>query len=255
MFAVRRTHRRAAGALVISAVALGSTTLITLAQAPASLRNAKEGVYTSGQATSGKSLFLEHCSRCHGTELQGGNYDGDSVPGLKRGDFMDRGDLGGIYKRVRNLMPVDKPGVLSDAQAVEIVSFLLQSNGFPGGSAELTADPGQLASIRLSKNVPARNGSLVQVVGCLARGAGNNWTLVNGSEAVVAADPSPSPADLQSAAEQPLGTRLYGLMNPPPGIETHNAHKMEARGLLIRSGKDDRINISSLETVATDCAR
>ncbi len=238
---------------MVSALAIGMKTLT--AQAPPPSRMAKDGVYAADQATRGGKVYLEHCSRCHGTELQGGDHAGDSVPGLKRNDFMDRGDLGVVFRRVKTLMPVDHPGTLSDGEAIEVLSYMLQANGFPAGSEELKPEAALLASIRLSKNVPARNGSLVQVVGCLARGTGDNWTLVNGSEAVVAADASPSPADLKSAVEQPLGTRLYGLLNPPPDIETHNAHKMEARGLLIRSGRDDRINISSLEMVAMACGR
>ncbi len=59
--------------------------------------------------------------------------------GMSAGDLVDR---------VRTTMPLDNPGSLNAAAAIDIVAFVLQSNRFPAGSQELTSDTIRKVTIR-----------------------------------------------------------------------------------------------------------
>ena len=97
--------------------------------------------------------------------------------------------------------------------------------------------------------------AMVEVVGCLSQ-TGANWILTN------ATDPTPSttsfttPEALKAAAEKPFGTQQYRLLGTSPfGPDRHKGHKMAAKGLLIKSGTDTRINLTSLQMLAETCAK
>ena len=48
-------------------------------------------------------------------------------------------------------MPNDDRGSLNDKTCIEIVAYILQVNGFPGGSEELAPDAETLSNIQLVK--------------------------------------------------------------------------------------------------------
>jgi hypothetical protein len=184
--------------------------------------------------------------------LGGGEFNGCEVPALKRDDFMASGDLGALFTRIRTLMPFDEPGTLSEAIYVDVLSFLLQENGYPAGSADLAPGLDQLAAIRLAKATPAVSGSLVKVVGCLVQ-EGGQWMLSNSTEPVVTDQSTASPADLQEAQSAPAGRNTFRLFNLSSSPDMHKGHRMEAHGLLVRLPNGDRINVSSLDMVSAAC--
>ena len=68
--------------------------------------------------------------------------------------------------------------------------------------------------------------------------------------------------DLQVAAapvpqaEPPLGTQRYQLLGTSPfSPDQHKGHKMAVKGLLIKSGSDTRINVTSFQMLAETCAK
>jgi hypothetical protein len=96
---------------------------------------------------------------------------------------------------------------------------------------------------------------LVEVVGCLSQ-TGTNWVLANASEPAPSTTSFTTPEAVKAAAEKPLGTgqiRLLGIA--PFSPDGHKGHKMVVRGLLIRSGSETRINLSSLQMVSETCAK
>ena len=97
-------------------------------------------LYTAEQANKGALAYYMNCASCHGTVLDG-QAGGASGPALKGAEFADPSydfRLSDIFNFVAKLMPAGTPGSLSPEQDVEIMSFILQQNGYPAGEQELT---------------------------------------------------------------------------------------------------------------------
>jgi len=119
------------------------------AQAP-SLSN---GVYTEQQATRGKIQYVDHCSACHQTELQGS----DLAPPLKGDDFVMKwsgSTLQDLFDTIATTMPGDAPGSLMPQVNADILAYVLQVNKFPAGHTELKPDAAALKAIALETKKP-----------------------------------------------------------------------------------------------------
>jgi len=211
-----------------------------------------DGVYTNEQAARGKGDYEDNCASCHSTG-EGPSLVGDA---FMRRWFED--NLNAPFTRMRTQMPLDAPGTLPDNVYVDIISFLLAASGFPGGAGELRPDV--LASIFVVEKEgpggPAPNFSLVQVVGCLTQGADKSWIVTNGTEPVRARDSGDSsPADLKVSEARPFGKQAFRLLDfPLLDRETRKGHKVQAKGYLIRQpNSEDRLNLTSLQTLAESC--
>ena len=145
-----------ATALLFCALA-GSFSLAAYAQQP---RTAKDGVYTDAQAKRGKTLYTDRCAQCHGATL-----GGDIAPPLVGDDFI--GDwntqtLADLVDKIKNTMPADDPGKLTERQSADIVAYILQVGKFPTGRAELASDAAALKLITLPPPAtPSRPASAV----------------------------------------------------------------------------------------------
>ena len=96
---------------------------------------------------------------------------------------------------------------------------------------------------------------IVEVVGCLSQ-TGADWILAKASEPAAAPTSFTTPEAVKAAAEKPLGTQQYRLLGTSPfSPERHKGHKMVVRGLLIKSGSDARINLTSFQMLAETCAK
>jgi mono/diheme cytochrome c family protein len=119
----------------ISAAALLGTS--TMPQAQDAMHSIWDGVYTSAQADKGKALFADNCAKCHGVTMEGN----DEIPALKGSHFLadwESQTVADLIDRVHSTMPMDDPGKLSTPSATLVVTYLLQQNQMPAGSAELT---------------------------------------------------------------------------------------------------------------------
>ena len=97
---------------------------------------------------------------------------------------------------------------------------------------------------------------VVEVVGCLAEGPNNTWTVTNASEPAKSTPGFSRADDLKAADAKPLGAlsfRLIGLVEMSPA--EHKGHKVAVKGLLIKSANNDRLNVTSLTTVSASCAK
>jgi mono/diheme cytochrome c family protein len=215
-----------------------------------------QGVYTTAQAERGKAVFDTTCLRCHGEDLSG-----TTAPALKGERFQSSwgGDvIESLFTKVRDTMPPNF-GTILDAQVkLDIVTYILQVNGFPAGSTDLLVGSTDLASAQILKKgeqAGAQNFSLVQTVGCLTSGANNTWVLTRTAEPVPTGDETPSASGLAAAASRPLGTKTFRLISAVPfKPESQTGQKVEARGLIYAEPGDERINLTSLRTTGMSCS-
>jgi hypothetical protein len=106
----------------------------------------QNGLYTEEQARRGKGLFNQNCSSCHMEDLSGRA----AAPALVGDNFAthwSNGNVGALYNRIRTTMPQTSPGSLSPQTYIDIVSFILQSNGLAAGKEELKNDENGLKSM------------------------------------------------------------------------------------------------------------
>jgi len=215
-----------------------------------------QGVYTTAQADRGKAVLNNTCSRCHGEDL-GGN----TAPALKGDRFQSSwgGDvIDSLFTKVRDTMPPNFGTILDDQVKLDIVTYILQTNGFPAGTTELKVGSSDLATVQIlnkGEQAAVQNFSLVQAVGCLATGPNNTWMLTRTAEPVTTRDDAPSERGLATAASKPLGTRTFRLISVTPfKPDAHAGRKMEARGLIYNEPGDERINLTSLRATGAGCA-
>jgi alcohol dehydrogenase (cytochrome c) len=115
-------------------------------------------VFTSEQSGAGKTAYQTNCSTCHGPELAGRN----EAPQLAGNNFMNAWggrsvqDLTGY---IQTTMPPGSPGSLTPKMCVDIVSFLLESNGAGAGAQSLTATTNVLIRSVASGKPPAVAGT------------------------------------------------------------------------------------------------
>lgn len=112
------------------------------AQASEELRTASQGVYTAAQATRGKRIYEQECALCHGPR----EFSGTAF--LRRWGNMP---LGSLFVHIKNTMPQSAPGILTEAQTADVISYVLQLNGFPTGSSELPGVLDELTQIRFQE--------------------------------------------------------------------------------------------------------
>jgi mono/diheme cytochrome c family protein len=107
-------------------------------------------LYTAAQAEEGEYLFVHKCAECHGSQMEG-----LSAPPLKGPDFQRRAaarnlNLQSLLTFVSLYMPRYAPGSLTPVQYSDIVAFILQQNGYPAGSSELSAATPDLKDLSFS---------------------------------------------------------------------------------------------------------
>jgi hypothetical protein len=220
-----------------------------------SSRTAWDGVYTSAQAERGGEVVRTTCSGCHAADLLGGDN-----PPLRGSVFLGHwveDSLDTLFAKIRKMPP--RGDTLPESTHLDVLAFLLETNGYPAGQRDLSAT--DLAAIRLTAEqgsgaVP--NYATVEAVGCLDH-VGNDWVLSRASEPVRNRNPDkPTEEELKGARSRELGQHTFILLSPgsfAPGfrIEEHTGEKMAGKGLLIRTGSDERINVTWLETLSKSC--
>jgi len=214
-----------------------------------------QGIYTIAQAERGKTTFKTACLRCHGEDLSG-----TTAPALKGDRFQATwgGDtVEGLFGKIRDTMPPNFGTVVDDQAKLDVVAFILQTNGYPAGSTELLIDSPDLSASQILKKgeqATVQNFSLVQTVGCLQRGSDGKWMLTRTADPLTARDETPSAQAILSAANRPLGTKTFLLLSAKPfDPESHQGHKMEARGLIYNEPGDLRLTLTSLR-MAGSCS-
>jgi len=111
---------------------------------------AAEGIYTTGQATRGGTLYQAQCSSCHGSDLAGVGQN----PPLTGDEFLSKYEgesIDALFQTIHNTMPATKPGSLTPQQTADALAFILSSNKYLAGTKELPSDEESLKKIQLEK--------------------------------------------------------------------------------------------------------
>jgi mono/diheme cytochrome c family protein len=242
----------------IAAVIFSFISICLFAQSSPQDRLVLDGVYTAEQADKGGELYEANCTVCH----EGNDPPGPALIGRSFIDRWREDNLDVLYNYMKTRMPADNAGKLEDDEYIRLLAFLLQANGYAEGTRPLEA--GGVSHIRLVGKdgpKPLPPNSLVKVVGCLNQNAAGSWLLEQASEPVRSHNGNENtPAELKESASKPRGTQSFSLQNftnirfdfqPDP----FKGHRVQVKGALLRQSTGDRISLTSLETVATDCGR
>ena len=108
-------------------------------------RSIADGVYSQQQVERVRPLYKQRCAACHGDQLQGAGV-GSPLTGPDFLAIWSGRPLSDLVDKIRNTMPFDAPGSLSQQQAIDLTAHILQTGRFPAG-AELTESA--LAGVRL----------------------------------------------------------------------------------------------------------
>ena len=102
--------------------------------------------YTVEQADAGLEVYAQHCSSCHGENLD----DGPFAPPLRGVEFQARWhfrSLEALFDETSETMPQDRPGSLTDESYVQLLAFVLQENGISPDDTAMPTDLDALAAL------------------------------------------------------------------------------------------------------------
>jgi mono/diheme cytochrome c family protein len=207
-----------------------------------------DGVYTQQQAARGAASFAGSCERCHAAQANAGE-EGKNLAGKAFWNSFRESTVDHLLDFVSKNMPNGAGGTLSADTYADLVAFILSRNDLPAGSKELTRESAAGVQI-IDKNGPGElpNGTLIRVVGCLAKKEGGGWILNSAT-----APERPNPSTDANDSSRPLGTRSYELKFLLTSLDRDAGHRLRVRGLLMGEGGRDGINVSQTESVAESC--
>jgi mono/diheme cytochrome c family protein len=114
----------------------------------ASAADPSSGIYSLAQATRGAKSYGENCASCHGAGLQGVDVSPPLVGPRFVANWSDQ-SVEALVQRIHTTMPQDDPGALGLSATRDLVAYILESNGYPVGAAELPTDTAALDAIKL----------------------------------------------------------------------------------------------------------
>jgi cbb3-type cytochrome c oxidase subunit III len=119
--------------------------VIGAAQSPSEngQRSTKQGVYNREQWLRGRDVYAGMCASCHPAVTHTGPVFTRSWAGKK---------LSELFGFLRERMPKNEPGSLSEQDYVDVMSYMLRMNGMPTGLDELPADSVALTKIRIDSS-------------------------------------------------------------------------------------------------------
>jgi mono/diheme cytochrome c family protein len=213
-------------------------------------RTVWDGVYTEAQAQRGRGFYAEHCASCHGANLEGAEHralKGDRFWATWQDTTVDR-----LLTHVSANMPHSEDGSLKGTLGArvyaDIVAHILSANQFPAGASELTETfSGGVRIVRKDGSAELPAGSLAHVVGCLEKGTGRNWKLVQGSR------PSRVVEGQNVDRNAPLGDREFALMFVLTPLDKLVGHRMSVRASLMGEGGAQGLNVTTIESVSSTC--
>jgi cytochrome c5 len=110
------------------------------------------GAFTDAQAARGGERYRTSCAACHAEDLLGA-----TAPALAGQAFLERWNgqtAFDMVQLIKQSMPQEAPDSLGQPVYVDIVAFLLKTNGLPAGTAELPADDAALKQVLVTSRAP-----------------------------------------------------------------------------------------------------
>jgi mono/diheme cytochrome c family protein len=87
-----------------------------------------EKLYSQAQAKQGLATYDRKCATCHDGGTMGPELWGEAF----LSQWAEK-DIAALYKRMKETMPEDNPGSLTEAETLGVVAFVLQQNEFSSG--------------------------------------------------------------------------------------------------------------------------
>jgi mono/diheme cytochrome c family protein len=97
------------------------------------------GVFTEEQVQQGQAAYEKHCAVCHGPGLAPA-VQATPLSGRFFRIHWRKKTLAAWFDRARATMPPGRGATLSDREYLEILTYVLQYNGYPAGNRKLTPD-------------------------------------------------------------------------------------------------------------------
>jgi S-disulfanyl-L-cysteine oxidoreductase SoxD len=110
----------------------------------------RNGVYTAEQARQGKAIYQDQCGMCHGDALEGRGPD-SALAGSSFLNSWTGQTIADLFMKTIVMMPATNPGTLTPKQTADVIAYILSTNKFPAGKAELPTDPQSLEMIHIIK--------------------------------------------------------------------------------------------------------
>ena len=108
------------------------------------------GVYTEAEAQRGQAAYASRCATCHGRALVSTN-DAPSLVGEPFAIGWKGKTLAERFTTIKESMPPNNPGDLTDRFVIDVLAFILKSNGYAPGGNPMPEDPADLEKFIIPK--------------------------------------------------------------------------------------------------------
>lgn len=125
--------------------------LRTPGTAPAAKTAGGPPIFTEDQAERGHLAYAHNCLDCHGSNLDNGEFGGPPLKGLSFARHWDATNVAALFSFMKAKMPPDRPGQLNDETYTDIITYILNENGYKTGDKELPADPNAQQAMSLKR--------------------------------------------------------------------------------------------------------
>ena len=130
--------------LIVSACILPSVaaTLLSGQTSSGTETTVRDGVYSEEQSKRGRTSYDGKCASCHDGGTMGPELWGD--PFLEQ---WENKYVGAFFTRIQTTMPEEAPGTLTENEVLDIIAYVLKTNGFPPGDKAIES-AGALAAMK-----------------------------------------------------------------------------------------------------------
>jgi len=125
--------------------------MFTFLCAAVSTAAAQAPVFSPEQVARGKASYIQRCGMCHGENLDDGDFGGAPLRGSWFRDHWGSGSVASLFSYVKTTMPPDNPGGLNDTTYTDILSYILQRNGYATAGEEMKPDEKAMEAMSLQK--------------------------------------------------------------------------------------------------------
>ena len=147
--------RRSQTGIVGSAIALAALGIGGDASAQ---QTDTDGPFTAEQAAAGRTGYARSCAECHGPTLRGSAH-GPELAGASFQSVWGRRTTPELLEYLQADMPPGRGGSLTDQSYLNLVAYILQSNGHSAGTQALQADASVAIGTAPAGDVAARQAS------------------------------------------------------------------------------------------------
>jgi alcohol dehydrogenase (cytochrome c) len=149
------THSSPSSGRLVAAAVLSISALAAVLHAAQPRRPTTTALFPDAQAKAGQAVYAQSCASCHGAALVGGTAPAVAGPAFARSWSDPRVTLDDLFFVIRTTMPPQGSGALSAAEKAAVFAYILESSGYPAGSATLSAETTALKDLRLEVSTSA----------------------------------------------------------------------------------------------------